>query len=735
MKLLTFKSSLEQLLAELERIEILLRVQISESQQLQEADKAFRGLYISDQEVELLLDKPLGSPRWAIGWGETSWFGIKAPFERLGENIQERTRKSLKEGTALRLETLRQIFHLDQFEIDVLLICLAPELDLRYERLFSYLQDDVTKKRPSVDLVLSLLCPSLAEKMKGRQYFNREASLLRHQLIQIFDDPVHLHPPLLSQFLKIDVRIGNFLLEVDELDSRLGPYAKSVCPQVEWKDCSLPLGVKKRLIQLCDVRKPESQKPILYFQGREGVGKQRAAEALCREGKVDLFVVDTETLVKSTEAEFESLVTLCMREALLRNAAMYWSNIDSVQGEEKKAQRKILQRLLPKHPGLVFLGGRSHWELWASLPNRMCVPIEFQFPTCEERQQLWEKSMNGHLPSKIGSSVPHDMANAFQLTARQIQDATTTAYNLAYGRNPDRPKVTSEDVYAACRLHSNRNLSALAQKVKPKSIWGDIVLPPDRLQQLQEICDHMKYRNVVYDRWGFDRKLSLGKGLSILFAGPSGAGKTMASEVIANELGLDLYKIDLSSVVSKYIGETEKNLDRIFREAQSLQAILFFDEADALFGKRSEVKDAHDRYANIEIGYLLQKMEEHEGIIILATNLQQNMDQAFVRRIQVSIEFPFPDEQHRRKIWDRVFPEEMPIAPDVDLGFLAKHFKLTGGHIKNIAVTSAFMAAVDGTSLTMPNLIQATKREYQKLGWLCSKADFGPFYSLVEELA
>ena len=208
----------------------------------------------------------------------------------------------------------------------------------------------------------------------------------------------------------------------------------------------------------------------------------------------------------------------------------------------------------------------------------------------------------------------------------------------------------------------------------------------------------------------------------------------MASEVIANELGLDLYKIDLSSVVSKYIGETEKNLDRIFREAQSMNAILFFDEADALFGKRSEVKDAHDRYANIEISYLLQKMDEHEGIIILATNLQQNMDQAFVRRIQVSIEFPFPDEHHRRQIWDKVFPVEMPIDREVDLGFLAKQFKLTGGHIKNIAVTSAFMAAVNGTSLTMPNLIQATKREYQKLGWLCSKADFGPFYSLVEEV-
>jgi len=242
------------------------------------------------------------------------------------------------------------------------------------------------------------------------------------------------------------------------------------------------------------------------------------------------------------------------------------------------------------------------------------------------------------------------------------------------------------------------------------------VLPPEQLGQLKDICNRAKYRHIVYGDWGFDRKLSLGKGLNALFSGPPGTGKTMAAEVIANELNLDLYKIDLSQVVSKYIGETEKNLDKIFTEAQNSNAILFFDEADALFGKRSEVKDAHDRYANIEIGYLLQKMEEYDGITILATNLRKNMDEAFIRRIQVIIEFPFPDEEYRKLIWEVTFPTETPINDDVKFDILAREIKLAGGNIKNIALAAAFYAAGDGGIIQMPHLIYAARQEYQKIG-------------------
>jgi SpoVK/Ycf46/Vps4 family AAA+-type ATPase len=249
------------------------------------------------------------------------------------------------------------------------------------------------------------------------------------------------------------------------------------------------------------------------------------------------------------------------------------------------------------------------------------------------------------------------------------------------------------------------------------------VLPADQLAQLKEICSQVKYRQIVYQTWGFDRKLSLGKGIIALFSGPPGTGKTMAAEVIARDLQLDLYKIDLSQLVSKYIGETEKNLDRIFTAAETANAILFFDEADALFGKRSEVKDAHDRYANIEIGYLLQKIEEYEGLAILATNLRQNLDEAFIRRLNFIVDFPFPDEEHRQQILRVLIPIEAPIADDIDFSLLAHEIKLAGGNLKNIVLAAAFYAAESGPTIQMYHFIQAAKREHQKLGRLWSLSE------------
>jgi SpoVK/Ycf46/Vps4 family AAA+-type ATPase len=236
----------------------------------------------------------------------------------------------------------------------------------------------------------------------------------------------------------------------------------------------------------------------------------------------------------------------------------------------------------------------------------------------------------------------------------------------------------------------------------------------------------------VYSDWGFEKKLSLGKGLNVLFSGPSGTGKTMAAEIVAHELQLDLYKIDLSTIVSKYIGETEKNLNRIFKEGQASNAILFFDEADAIFGKRSEVKDAHDRYANIEIAYLLQKMEEYDGMVVLATNFRKNIDDAFSRRMHFTLDFPVPDELDRKRIWLNIFPGNAPLDKDIDFDFLARQFQITGGNIKNIALGAAFLAAQNGNLINMKNIIRATKREYQKMGKLCTEDDFADYLEIVK---
>jgi SpoVK/Ycf46/Vps4 family AAA+-type ATPase len=358
--------------------------------------------------------------------------------------------------------------------------------------------------------------------------------------------------------------------------------------------------------------------------------------------------------------------------------------------------------------------------------------MEVPLPTCAERIELWRRFLDGDASPEIAGELGA-LGSTFRFTAEAIGGAVADARARARVRGAGgRGELALDDLYAGARAQSSRKLGELAKKVTPHYAWDDLVLPADALQQLREICGQVRHRSRVFEGWEFEKKLSLGKGLNALFSGPSGTGKTMAAEIMARELGLELYKIDLSGVVSKYIGETEKNLARVFAEAEAGSAILFFDEADALFGKRSEVKDAHDRYANVETSYLLQRMEEYEGISILATNLRRNMDEAFVRRIAFVVQFPAPEEPERLRIWQGVFPAAMPRGDDLDLPFVARQFKLTGGHIKNVALAAAFLAAGDGGAVSMKHVVRATRRELQKMGRNVAPAEFGAYTGLLE---
>ena len=312
------------------------------------------------------------------------------------------------------------------------------------------------------------------------------------------------------------------------------------------------------------------------------------------------------------------------------------------------------------------------------------------------------------------------LAGQFLLTATQIRDAVASARDAAAQRNEP---LAPADLFAAARAHSSPALGSLARKIEPRYTWSDIVLPDDQMAMLREIIATVRGRPIVLETWGVGQKLASSSGVTVLFSGPPGTGKTMAAEVVAAELSLDLYKIDLSTVVNKYIGETEKNLGRIFDEASNSNAILFFDEADAIFGKRSEVKDAHDRYANIEISYLLQRMEDYDGVTVLATNLRANMDDAFKRRLQFAVDFPFPDEAYRLRIWQALFPISVPRADDLDLTLLARRFKLAGGNIRNIIISAAYLAATNGGKISMDHLLHGARRELQKMGRLINEKD------------
>ena len=546
-------------------------------------------------------------------------------------------------------------------------MCLAPELDRKYEKLYAYLQDDVTCKKPSVDLVLTLLCQTMPERLAARAIFDPRAPLLKYRLLQMTDTAPDGPAPLLQRCLKLDDRIVNFLLGFRQMDARLERMAHVLTPQPEAHLATSELGIcgqQMRSFLQTHFSTPQSLAPnvIFHLYGPYGSGQRALAESVSHDLGLSLIVGDVEQML-SGPLGFEETMWLLCREAVLQRAVLCLEHVDGLLAEPDKhrALVQVLVEAIRTFTRVAFLLGSQVWQPQGMLRGEAFIALEMPHTDVMLRKQLWQSYLQGHhrLADDVDEGV---LASTFRLQPGQIREALAAAETLARWRSPAEGDITMADLYAACRAQSSAKLGTLARKIEPKYTWDDIVLPPDQLAQLQELCTQARYRHLVYGDWGFDRKLSLGKGLNALFSGPPGTGKTMAAEVIAHELALDLYQIDLSQVVSKYIGETEKNLHHIFREAQTSNAILFFDEADALFGKRSEVKDAHDRYANIEVGYLLQKMEEYEGIAILATNLRQHLDEAFVRRMHFIVEFPFPDEEYRRRIWEVAFPPEAPLG-------------------------------------------------------------------------
>ncbi len=643
-----------------------------------------RGLYVTASDVERLLHRQPGEPLFASavtdlpGWGETD----------------------------ARLRWLQQTYGLTEFDLEVLVIAIAPVVDRRYERLYAYLQDDVTQRHPTVDLALHLLCGSASDRLTQRSRFAASAPLITSGCLHLVPDPHQVQPSLLAHYVRMEDQIVQFLLGQPDLDARLTAFCQMSRPQIEW--ATLPLDAS--------VQQMVGRSPRLYLQGRPGVGKQAVAGAIATAQGAPLL---TAHLLRAWQLkrDFLPTVRLVVQAAQLHQAILYVSGLDQLADCDQGLPYQQALETLATATTPIVLGGTQPWQPTTPLRAQF-LPIELAVPPAAQRQNCWQQ----HLTPPFDTLAPADLAglaDRFRLTAEQIANAAITA---AHQIDPDgsySPTQRLDWLFAAARQQSGHDLATMTDKITPRYGWHDLVLPPDPLAQLQELCSRVKYRSVVYQTWGFDRKLALGKGTTALFAGAPGTGKTMAAEVIATDLGLDLYRIDLSQVVSKYIGETEKNLDRIFQAATTANAILFFDEADALFGKRSDVKDAHDRYANIEVGYLLQKIETYEGLAILATNLRQNLDDAFVRRLHFIVEFPFPDEDYRRQILAVLFPTAAPVAEDLDLARLARSVRLAGGHLKNIVVAAAFYAAADpdqGGQICMTHLLQAAQREHQKVG-------------------
>ena len=715
-----FQTSLEHLLRALEWVDGLIQIQVWRLQQLRTGDERFLGLYITDQEVDELVQRPIGYPAWQGYAPDETISHFNDTLEAFKGELQGAVQNSLERGIALRLVTLAERFGLDDMDVALLLIAIAPEIDPRYEKLYGYLQDDVTRKRPSIDLALNLLSGGGLEKLALRSRVAASGSLIRAGLIQLAKDPHQPQVGDLSQSLQVHPAVVGYLLELTGIDpmQHLGCHWGPV-PSAG-QDLPLSPPAMTRLQQGL-TKFQETGVGCLYLAGPTGLGQREAATAIADGLGLTLLTVNLARAIAAIDqGGFERWWKTLTLLAFQHGALLYVEDLGTVLATDQHLLKQQLGQALANYDRPVVLAGTAAWPYGTA--ETVAVVVPFDMPDRALRQQVWQAALTA---SQIALDVEElrALSDRFMLTFEQIRGAVAQVADLLQWGNAEGQSVAAL-LFAAAREQTADPDLTLAQKLTPRFRWEDMVLLPEQQRLLQALCDQVIYRPQVYGDWGFGRKLVLGKGISALFAGPSGTGKTMAAEVIAHTLQLELYKIDLSQVVNKYIGETEKNLGRIFAVAEQSNAILFFDEADALFGKRSEVKDAHDRYANLEVAYLLQKMEEYEGVTILTTNLRQNLDDAFTRRIRFVVEFPFPEAAQRLQIWQSIWPPETALAPDLTFNAVAQEFKLTGGNIRNVALAAAFLAAAQGQPVGMTQVIQALRQELSKLGRVVSPERF-----------
>ncbi|MBW4686854.1 MAG: AAA family ATPase [Komarekiella atlantica HA4396-MV6] len=565
------------------------------------------------------------------------------------------------------LQTLCTAFGLTSFERDLLVLCAGVELSGSLAQLCATAQG-------SLQLAYLTFSLGLAALPDAHWSALAPTSPLRHwRLIEVGNGE-----SLTQSRLRIDERVLHYLNGISYLDDRLRGLvepAKNTAPLppshqqlVERLVVRLTRNTSSQLIQLC---------------GGEPEAKEAIAITACAALGLNLHTLRV-TDLPTTAAERDALARLWEREAVLSRSALL---VDCEVGENRDKLLPFLETV----QSIVLVATRDPLHL-----RRPALRLDINRPTSAEQRQLWQNALGGIADQDLDPLIAQ-----FHLSAAAIQTICS------------EDSLSATDLWDTCRIHARTRLDDMAQRIQPVATWDDLILPEPQCRTLREIVAQVQQRITVYETWGVAAGSANGLGVSALFAGASGTGKTLAAEVLAQELRLDLYRIDLSQVVSKYIGETEKNLRRVFDAAEAGGAILLFDEADALFGKRSEVKDSHDRYANIEVSYLLQRMEAYRGLAILTTNLRGAIDSAFLRRIRFVVQFPFPDVAQRLDIWRRMFPPKLP-TKGLDLNRLAQ-LNVPGGNIRTIALNAAFLAADAKEPVQMKHLLRATQSEYLKL--------------------
>lgn len=634
-------------------------------------DDPFRGLYLSDEVVDALLRRTT-SP-------------VLDTSQRRTE-LDARAAEAESTGPALRLRSLARAAGLSDDDVEILVICLLPDLDSRFEKLYGYLNDDVTHRRATVGLALELSGLSPLDAT-ARARLTPGGPLVEHSLIVVDD----VDRPFLTRTLRVPDRVAAHLLGSDHPDPALGDV----------------------LVEPMGHRGPQAHRLATAFVHgerlcyvRESVGDAGVAMAIAALQLAGHNVMSCDATRLNACADVLGVVSVLGREALLRGASLVVSPVEAFGPRSAELIYRLTRLPVP-----VVLTGTTTWDPdWS---DHVPLTVESARLTLSERADLWRNELGD---TAIELDV-EDIAGQYVFGPRQVAAAITAAEALARSQgNGDGPD--DDALRRGARSQNAAGLERLARRIAPGVGWDDIVLPDKALRQLHELTSRARNRERVLTDWRMRPGGGRGTGITALFAGDSGTGKTMAAEVIAGDLGLDLYTVNLATVVDKYVGETEKNLERIFTEASRVSAVLLFDEADAIFGKRSEVRDAHDRYANIESAYLLQRMETFDGLAVLATNLRANLDEAFTRRLDMIVDFPVPDDDARLALWRRCLAPPVPVVDGLDLAGYAQAFTLSGGNIRSAAITAAYLAAEGATAVDATHLTAAIQQEFRKLGRL-----------------
>ncbi|MEO1267581.1 MAG: ATP-binding protein [Myxococcota bacterium] len=632
------------------------------------------------------------------------------------------TRIAPLRGGNAPLSQLSQRYNLDILDEDIVLLSLAASLDRRFGQLLASLQRTFTSTHPTVDLLLNLLTLNFRDRLATLRRFEPNAPLLTQGLIHL-SSPA-MNPSLLASEVRVSERIQRRLLYGDARLSVLGDYATLTQSQRSFDTIWLPDADRARLLAVLDTHAKVVERcgpgaALVLLTGPSGVGKSAVAAACAHHLGAALMTLDASALSSQLARNRDTLQQLA-HEASSARALMFFDHCELLFGTRLQGNRDLafMLDILDRAPGPILLATSIETMLDPMVHRRILLRIALDTPSVAHRESLWRRAFDTDIPLADTVELPY-VAEQYDFNGGQIVLAARLAAARALARDAAQPTITPEDIEDASEARRQHHLAQLAVRSSSQLRLDDLVLPDTLMNTIQSILAAVRNRRRIFEEWGFGERLITGRGLSMLFRGVSGTGKTLSAEIIAAELSLPLYRVSIPRIVSKYIGETEQNLEKAFREAEVAGAILLFDEADSIFTKRVEVSSSTDRYSNMEVNLLLQEMERFEGVVILTTNLDAAIDDAFERRLNYKLDFPFPDAGLRRQIWERLIPSNAPRdLDDDDLPYLAEQFELTGGSIKNVVLRAAYAAAERGDPINIEHLEAAAFQEYKELGKL-----------------